>query len=325
MLDDLLRLPALGRPAPRILSQTKGEHDGRWIFANANNTPRVARISFERSAPRRSSRFLTARETTLRPSSRKTPSMWWRAPASPIPIDDEGSNPDVPIRLLQGELQEHRKHDLRSAGYRPHEGRLPGPAARHRHRPRPRRKQKSHGWMFFFLLQQRAGPHLLEVNASPEGQGLHRRDQLEEVRGIRESRQGPCFQGSTPQRDAMKDPDRHLQGGKEVVSWIPRSSRTSSTSCPARKPPRLRRGSHRRATSSAAANSPPHPGVLLRQDAKGHRRQGLRRRIRRHSGAEIRLRAARRSEKARPRAPAHRVRRQRLRLHLRSSSPRPRS
>ncbi len=29
------------------LSQTKGEHDGRWIFANANNTPRIARISFE--------------------------------------------------------------------------------------------------------------------------------------------------------------------------------------------------------------------------------------------------------------------------------------
>ena len=29
------------------ISQTKGEHDGRWIFANANNTPRVARISLE--------------------------------------------------------------------------------------------------------------------------------------------------------------------------------------------------------------------------------------------------------------------------------------
>ena len=26
------------------LSQTNGEIDGRWIFANANNTPRVARI-----------------------------------------------------------------------------------------------------------------------------------------------------------------------------------------------------------------------------------------------------------------------------------------
>jgi nitrous-oxide reductase len=26
------------------LSTTKGEHDGRWAFGNANNTPRVARI-----------------------------------------------------------------------------------------------------------------------------------------------------------------------------------------------------------------------------------------------------------------------------------------
>ncbi|NCI46269.1 Sec-dependent nitrous-oxide reductase [Sediminibacterium soli] len=29
------------------LSQTNGEHDGRWIFANANNTPRVARIDLK--------------------------------------------------------------------------------------------------------------------------------------------------------------------------------------------------------------------------------------------------------------------------------------
>src|SRR5688572_1788964 len=26
------------------LSQTKGEHDGRWAFANGNNTPRLARV-----------------------------------------------------------------------------------------------------------------------------------------------------------------------------------------------------------------------------------------------------------------------------------------
>ena len=29
------------------LSQTNGEHDGRWLFANANNTPRVARIDLK--------------------------------------------------------------------------------------------------------------------------------------------------------------------------------------------------------------------------------------------------------------------------------------
>jgi nitrous-oxide reductase len=29
------------------LSQTNGEIDGRWIFGNANNTPRVARIDLK--------------------------------------------------------------------------------------------------------------------------------------------------------------------------------------------------------------------------------------------------------------------------------------
>src|SRR6478609_7356851 len=29
------------------LSLTKGEHDGRWAFANGNNTPRVARVSLK--------------------------------------------------------------------------------------------------------------------------------------------------------------------------------------------------------------------------------------------------------------------------------------
>ena len=27
------------------ISTTNGEHDGRWVFANGNNTPRVARVS----------------------------------------------------------------------------------------------------------------------------------------------------------------------------------------------------------------------------------------------------------------------------------------
>jgi nitrous oxide reductase len=29
------------------LSQTNGEIDGRWVFGNANNTPRVARIDLK--------------------------------------------------------------------------------------------------------------------------------------------------------------------------------------------------------------------------------------------------------------------------------------
>lgn len=29
------------------LSVTNGEHDGRWAFGNANNTPRIARIDLK--------------------------------------------------------------------------------------------------------------------------------------------------------------------------------------------------------------------------------------------------------------------------------------
>ena len=29
------------------LSQTNGEVDGRWVFGNANNTPRIARIDLK--------------------------------------------------------------------------------------------------------------------------------------------------------------------------------------------------------------------------------------------------------------------------------------
>ena len=31
----------------RRISKTNGEQDGRWVFGNANNTPRVARIDLK--------------------------------------------------------------------------------------------------------------------------------------------------------------------------------------------------------------------------------------------------------------------------------------
>ncbi len=79
------------------LSQTKGEHDGRWVFANANNTPRVARISTEtfrteeileipNSSGNHSSPFITENSEYIVAGTRFS-----------YPLDDEGANPDVPI------------------------------------------------------------------------------------------------------------------------------------------------------------------------------------------------------------------------------------
>ena len=41
------------------MSQTDGEVDGRWVFGNANNTPRIARIDLKHSKRLKLSNFQT--------------------------------------------------------------------------------------------------------------------------------------------------------------------------------------------------------------------------------------------------------------------------
>src|SRR3954464_15670992 len=76
------------------LSQTNGEIDGRWIFANANNTPRVARVDLKtfrtaeiielpNSAGNHSSPFITENTEYVVAGTRFS-----------VPI---GDNQDVPI------------------------------------------------------------------------------------------------------------------------------------------------------------------------------------------------------------------------------------
>ena len=148
------------------LSQTKGEHDGRWIFANANNTPRVARISFEtfrteeileipNSSGNHSSPFITENSEYIIAGTRFA-----------YPLDDEGSNPDVPI----ASFKENFKSTVSMISIAPETGKmkiafqilLPGidmDLAR-------AGKGKSHGWMFFSCYNSELAHTLLEVNAS---------------------------------------------------------------------------------------------------------------------------------------------------------------
>ncbi|MFT4176903.1 MAG: Sec-dependent nitrous-oxide reductase [Luteolibacter sp.] len=148
------------------LSLTKGEHDGRWIFANANNTPRVARISFEtfrteeileipNSSGNHSSPFITENSEYIIAGSRFA-----------TPLDDEGSNPDVPI----SSYKQNFKSTLSMVSVAPDTGRmkvafqviLPGidmDLAR-------AGKGKSHGWIFFTCYNTELAHTLLEVNAS---------------------------------------------------------------------------------------------------------------------------------------------------------------
>jgi nitrous-oxide reductase len=79
------------------LSVTKGEHDGRWAFGNANNTPRIGRVDLKtfrtteiieipNSSGNHSSPFITENSEYVVAGTRFS-----------YPLDSEGDNPDVAI------------------------------------------------------------------------------------------------------------------------------------------------------------------------------------------------------------------------------------
>jgi nitrous-oxide reductase len=145
------------------LSQTKGEHDGRWAFGNANNTPRVARINLStfrteeiielpNSGGNHSSPFITENTEYVIASTRFS-----------VPVDNQG---DVPI----SSFKKNFKGYISFISVEPKTGRLsikfqlkmPGISfdlAR-------AGKGKSHGWFFFSCYNTEQANTLLEVNAS---------------------------------------------------------------------------------------------------------------------------------------------------------------
>jgi len=146
------------------LSKTNGDADGRWVFGNANNTPRVARISLKtfrteeiielpNSAGNHSSPFLTENTEYVVAGTRFS-----------VPPDDV--NGDVPINTYKQNFKGYLSFisvgkedgkmdiafqlecpgvnfDLSRAG-----------------------KGKSHGWFFFSCYNTEQANTFLEVNAS---------------------------------------------------------------------------------------------------------------------------------------------------------------
>ncbi len=144
------------------ISQTNGSVDGRWIFINENNTPRVARISLQtfeteeiieipNSAGNHSSAFVTENSEYVVCGTRF---------AVPFP------QKDMPIKDMKGEFkgavtflsvdQEHGNMDiafqLRMPGFN-YDLAHPG-------------RGKSHGWFFFSTYNTEEANTLMEVNAS---------------------------------------------------------------------------------------------------------------------------------------------------------------
>lgn len=146
------------------LSQTNGEADGRWIFANANNTPRVARVDLKtfrtveilelpNSAGNHSSPFITENTEYVVAGTRFS-----------VPMDDE--NGDVPINTFK----QNFKGVLSFIGVNKDNGDMnisfqieaPGVNFDLSHAG----KGKSHGWFFFSCYNSEQANSLLEVNAS---------------------------------------------------------------------------------------------------------------------------------------------------------------
>ncbi|MBS1915386.1 MAG: Sec-dependent nitrous-oxide reductase [Bacteroidetes bacterium] len=146
------------------LSQTNGDVDGRWIFANANNTPRVARIDLStfktveimelpNSAGNHSSPFITENTEYVVAGTRFA-----------VPFDND--NGDVPINTYRKNFKgsisfisvDKNNGNMKLA----FQLRVPPIDFDLSHAG----KAKSNGWFFFSCYNTEQANTLLEVNAS---------------------------------------------------------------------------------------------------------------------------------------------------------------
>ncbi|HEY3406307.1 MAG TPA: Sec-dependent nitrous-oxide reductase [Ohtaekwangia sp.] len=144
------------------LSTTNGEHDGRWAFGNANNTPRVARIDMKtfktveilelpNSGGNHSSPFITENTEYVVASTRFSVPI---GDKTDVPISSYKENFKGTVSFIRVDTAGHMKiafqlvtpgvnFDLARAG-----------------------KGPSHGWFFFSCYNTEQAYTLLEVNAS---------------------------------------------------------------------------------------------------------------------------------------------------------------
>ncbi|NER18540.1 Sec-dependent nitrous-oxide reductase [Spongiivirga citrea] len=144
------------------ISQTNGELDGRWIFVNGNNTPRIARVSlstFEteeiieipNSAGNHSSSFITENTEYVVAGTRFSVPV----PQRDMPIAEYKSNFKGALSFIEVE-PEHGHMDIKFQVLMPgfnYDLSHPG-------------RGDSHGWFFFSTYNSEEASTLLEVNAS---------------------------------------------------------------------------------------------------------------------------------------------------------------
>lgn len=143
------------------ISQTNGELDGRWIFINENNTPRIARVSLEtfeteeiieipNSAGNHASSFVTENTEYIVAGTRfAVPN-----PQRDMPIEDMKGEFKGPLTFVAIDEEGHMEIDfqLNMPGFN-YDLAHPG-------------RGKSHGWFFFTSYNTEEANTLMEVNAS---------------------------------------------------------------------------------------------------------------------------------------------------------------
>ncbi|MFA5618991.1 MAG: Sec-dependent nitrous-oxide reductase [Weeksellaceae bacterium] len=144
------------------ISQTNGELDGRWIFINGNNTPRIARIDLTtfttaeiieipNSAGNHSSSFITENTEYVVAGTRFSVPV----PQRDMPISDYKSNFKGTLSFISVDPDTGRmdlKFQIMMPGF-DYDLSHPG-------------RDKSHGWFFFTTYNTEEAHTLLEVNAS---------------------------------------------------------------------------------------------------------------------------------------------------------------
>ena len=145
------------------MSQTNGEVDGRWLFANANNTPRIARIDLRtfktteiielpNSAGNHSSPFITQNTEYVVAGTR-------------FSVPPDNANGDVPINTYKKNFKGYLSFvKVGKEGQMDIAFQIAAPGVNFdlSHAG----KGKSHGWFFFSCYNTEQANTLLEVNAS---------------------------------------------------------------------------------------------------------------------------------------------------------------
>jgi nitrous-oxide reductase len=144
------------------ISTTRGEHDGRWVFANGNNTPRVARIGLKsfrteeileipNSGGNHSSPFITENTEYVIAGTRfSIPMKGADVPISSYKENFKGSISFIKVDSITGHMS--IAFQLRTPGFNFDLSRGG--------------KGPSHGWFFFSTYNTEQAYTLLEVNAS---------------------------------------------------------------------------------------------------------------------------------------------------------------